>query len=143
MKDYDRALPIALLRARETTLRPFRKELEKIGLTVQQWRVIRALAAGKPLSAKALSEMCVLMPPSLSRIMKTLSEHGLIERIEDRDARRHMVQITPEGQAQFDSMSGRSSEIYQQMERAFGVTKMNQLLDLLIELREAVEDADI
>lgn len=143
MKDYDRALPITLLRAREATLRPFRKELEKIGLTVQQWRVIRALAAGKPLSATALSEMCVLMPPSLSRIMKTLSGRGLIERVEDNDARRHMVQITSEGQAKFDSMSGRSTEIYQQMESAFGAAKMNQLLDLLIELREAVEEAKI
>jgi len=143
MKDYDRALPIALLRARESTLRPFRKELEKIGLTVQQWRVIRALAAGNPLSASALSEMCVLMPPSLSRIMKALSERGLIERVEDSDARRRMVQITTEGLAKFNAMSGRSTEIYLQIENAFGAAKMNQLLDLLIELRESVEDAEI
>lgn len=143
MKDYDRALPITLLRAREATLRPFRKELEQIGLTVQQWRVIRALAAGTPLSATTLSEMCVLMPPSLSRIMKTLSERGLIERVEDSDARRHMVQITAEGQEKFGSMSGRSTEIYTRIEQAFGVEKMNQLLDLLIELRESVEGADI
>lgn len=143
MKDYDRALPITLLRAREATLRPFRKELEKIGLTVQQWRVIRALAVGTPLSASALSEMCVLMAPSLSRIMKNLTERGLIERVEDSDARRRMVQITAKGQARFDGMSGRSIEIYTQIEQAFGAEKMDQLLDLLIELREAVERAEI
>jgi len=139
MKDYDRALPIALLRAREATLRPFRKELEQIGLTVQQWRVIRALAAGEALSASALSEMCVLMPPSLSRIMKNLSERGLIERVEDKDARRRMVRITSKGQAKFDAMSGRAAEVYERIEAAFGADKMEQLLDLLIELRESVE----
>ncbi|WP_428543939.1 homoprotocatechuate degradation operon regulator HpaR [Profundibacter sp.] len=139
MKDYDRALPIALLRAREATLRPFRKELEKIGLTVQQWRVIRALAEGEALSASALSEMCVLMPPSLSRIMKNLTERGLIERVEDNDARRRMVRITAKGQAKYDAMSGQAAEVYARIEQAFGAAKMEQLLDLLVELREAVE----
>ncbi len=139
MKNYDRALPIALLRAREATLRPFRKELEQIGLTVQQWRVIRVLAEGEARSASALSEMCVLMPPSLSRILKNLSERGLIERVEDGDARRRMVQITPAGRAKYTAMAGRAAEIYQRMEAAFGPQKMDTLLDLLSELREAVE----
>ena len=139
MKNYDRALPIALLRAREATLRPFRKELEQIGLTVQQWRVIRALAEGEALSASALSEMCVLMPPSLSRIMKNLTERGLIERVEDSDARRRMVRIAAKGQEKYDAMSGRAAEVYERIELAFGATKMEQLLDLLVELREAVE----
>jgi len=139
MKNYDRALPIALLRAREATLRPFRKELEQIGLTVQQWRVIRALAEGEARSASVLSEMCVLMPPSLSRILKNLTERGLIERIEDSDARRRTVRITDAGQAKYDAMAGRAAEIYQRMETAFGADKMEVLLDLLCELREVVE----
>lgn len=139
MKNYDRALPIALLRAREATLRPFRKELEQIGLTVQQWRVIRALAEGEALTASALSERCVLMAPSLSRILKNLTERGLIERVEDNDARRRMVQITARGRDKYASMAGRAAEIYQRMEEAFGPDKMEALLDLLTELREVVE----
>ncbi len=142
MKQYDRALPIALLRAREATLRPFRKELEQIGLTVQQWRVIRALAEGAPLSASALSERCVLMPPSLSRILRNLSERGLIERVEDSDARRRTMRITEAGRARYDAMAGRAAAIYQRMERAFGKEKMETLLDLLCELREVAEKED-
>ncbi|HFQ15192.1 MAG TPA: MarR family transcriptional regulator [Rhodobacteraceae bacterium] len=139
MKNYDRALPIALLRAREATLRPFRKELEQIGLTVAQWRVVRALAEGEALSASDLSELCVLMPPSLSRIMKNLSERGLIERVESRDARRRMVQITPAGREKYAAMAGKAAEIYRRIEAAFGPDKMEALLDLLVELREVVE----
>ncbi len=142
MKNYDRALPIALLRAREATLRPFRKELEQIGLTVQQWRVIRALAEGAPLTASALSERCVLMAPSLSRILKNLTERGLIERVKDSDARRRTVQITAKGREKYQSMAGCAAEIYQQMEKAFGSDKMEQLLDLLTELREVVDKED-
>ncbi len=139
MKSYERALPIALLRAREVTLRPFRRELEKIGLTVQQWRVIRALAEGEPMSASALAELCVLMPPSLSRILKTLTERGLIERVPDDDGRRRMVRITPAGCAKYRAMAGEAAAIYAQIEAAFGAEKMEQLLDLLTELRLSVE----
>lgn len=143
MKDYDRALPIALLRAREATLRPFRKELEQIGLTVQQWRVIRTLAAGDARSAKELSEICVLMPPSLSRILKNMIDKGLIEQIKDKDARRRTVQITAAGLEKYNAMAGQAEEIYARIEAAFGKAKMEQLLDLLIEIREAVEREQI
>ena len=135
MRDYDRALPIALLRAREATLAPFRTDLDKIGLTVQQWRVIRVLAEGEPRTAGELSERCVLMPPSLSRILKMLTERGLIERVEDGDARRRRVRLTPAGKAKYNEMSGHSVAIYARLEEAFGADRMEQLLDLLIELQ--------
>ena len=139
MRDYERALPIALLRAREATLRPFRKELEQIGLTVQQWRVIRALATGQEMSASALSEICVLMAPSLSRILKNLAERGLIERVDAKDGRRHMVRITPAGLEKYEAMAGQAARIYARIEDAFGSEKMEQLLDLLVDIRVAVE----
>ncbi|WP_424940364.1 homoprotocatechuate degradation operon regulator HpaR [Aliiroseovarius sp. S253] len=134
MKKLDRALPLALLHAREATLKPFRQELDDIGLTVQQWRVIRVLAEGKACCATELADRCVLMPPSLSRILKTLTERGLIERIEDTDARRRRVQITPEGCRRYTAMSQKASGIYEDLEEKFGTEKMETLLDLLNEL---------
>ena len=139
MKAYDRALPIALLRARDATLAPFRRELDAIGLTVQQWRVIRVLADGAPRTAGELSELCVLMPPSLSRILKTLTERGLIARVEDEDARRRRVELTAAGVEKFGEMAGKSSEIYARLEAAYGTDRMEQLLDLLTSLREVAD----
>lgn len=139
MRKTDRALPIALLLAREATLRPFRAELDAIGLTVQQWRVIRVLAEGVPRTAGELSERCVLMPPSLSRILKTLAERGLIERVGADDARLRMFAITPEGMAQFDAMGPKAEAIYARFEEKLGPGKMDLLLDLLSELREVAE----
>ena len=40
-------------------------------------------------------------------------------------------------------MPGRSTEIYARIEQAFGAEKMEQLQDLLIELREMAERAEI
>lgn len=139
MKAYDRALPIALLRARDATLAPFRRELDAIGLTVQQWRVIRVLAEGAPRTAGELSELCVLMPPSLSRILKTLTSAGLIARVEDEDARRRRVELTAAGFEKYSEMAGKSAEIYARLEAAYGTERMEQLLDLLTSLR-AVAD---
>ena len=139
MKSYDRALPIALLRAREATLAPFRRELDAIGLTVQQWRVIRVLAEGAPRTAGELSELCVLMPPSLSRILKTLTERGYIARVDDDDARRRRVRLTDAGAAKYDEMAGKSAAIYDRFEAVFGTDRMEQLLDLLTDLRETAD----
>ena len=139
MKAYDRALPIALLRARDATLAPFRRELDAIGLTVQQWRVIRVLAEGDPRTAGELSELCVLMPPSLSRILKTLTERGLIARVKDQDARRRRVELTAAGFDKYGEMAGKSAEIYARLEAAFGSDRMEQLLDLLTTLRETAD----
>jgi len=139
MRELDRALPIALLHAREATLKPFRQQLDKIGLTVQQWRVIRVLAEGTPQTASGLAEKCVLMPPSLSRILKALTERGLIERVEDADARRRRVQITAKGMQAYDAHAGRAAAIYERLEAGFGGEKMELLLDLLTELRAVAQ----
>ncbi len=141
LKSLDRALPIALLHAREATLKPFRHELDQIGLTVQQWRVIRVLAEGKPCCATELAERCVLMPPSLSRILKNLTERGLIERVKDADGRRRRVKISPAGERKYQEMSVKSAKIYESLEGRFGEEKMETLLDLLTELREVAEAA--
>ncbi|MCK0143233.1 MarR family transcriptional regulator [Aliiroseovarius sp. F20344] len=141
MKKLDRALPLALLHAREATLKPFRHELDQIGLTVQQWRVIRVLAEGKACCATELAERCVLMPPSLSRILKTLTEQKLIERVEDSDARRRRVQISSVGREKYATMAGKAADIYEDLETRFGTEKMETLLDLLNELYDVAKVA--
>lgn len=142
MRGYDRALPIALLRAREATLAPFRQDLDRIGITVQQWRVIRALAEGTPRTAGELAELCVLMPPSLSRILKTLTQRGYIARVDDEDARRRRVRLTVKGREKYEGMAARSAEIYARLEDAFGTDRMEALLDLLTDLRTIAADLD-
>ncbi|HEU0223178.1 MAG TPA: homoprotocatechuate degradation operon regulator HpaR, partial [Paracoccaceae bacterium] len=57
-RPYDRALPIALLRAREATMRLFKPHITAQALTLPQWRVIRALAEAGQLDATELSDRC-------------------------------------------------------------------------------------
>lgn len=139
LRSFQRALPISLLRTREATMRRFKKHVEAYGLTLQQWRVIRALADESPLDSKTLVERCVIMAPSLTRIFRTLSAKGLIHTIKTEDGRRHSVALSQRGQDIFDEASIKSEEIYRDIEAGFGADNMADLLRLLEKLRESAE----
>lgn len=136
---YERSLTVALLRAREVTMRRFKRFSDAENLTLPQWRVIRALADGEPLDAGTLCQRCVILPPSLTRILRALSERGLITQVTSSDARRHTVALTPAGVALFDRLVVRSEGIRHRLNAAFGEARMQELLDMLNDLRVVAE----
>src|SRR5438552_16034721 len=80
MRDFSRSLPMSLLRAREAVMRQFRPSLRGHGLTEQQWRILRALAAIDAIEVTELARTAFLLGPSLSRILRDLEARHLIER---------------------------------------------------------------
>lgn len=143
---YERSLTVALLRAREVTMRRFKRFADAHDLTLPQWRVLRALADGDPLDAGTLCQRCVILPPSLTRILRALGDRGLIASVPNADARRHTVTLTPKGQALFDRLVVQSEGTRREIEDAFGPERMQVLLDLLNDLRtitEALPSPDI
>src|SRR5262245_55114576 len=71
-RDTRRALPIALLRAREAVMARFRPILAAHDVTEQQWRVIRVLGEESPLDASEVAERACVLAPSLTRIIRAL-----------------------------------------------------------------------
>lgn len=140
LRGYERSLPIALLRAREATMRKFKPHVDAHNLTLQQWRIVRALADSGPMDATALSERCVILPPSLTRIFRTLTQKGLIEQVSDRDGRRHKVALTVEGRRLYEQMAPTSEDIYRRIEESFGEEEMQLLLELLTRLRHVADE---
>jgi homoprotocatechuate degradation regulator HpaR len=136
---YERSLTVALLRAREVTMRRFKRFSDAENVTLPQWRVIRALADGEPLDAGTLCQRCVILPPSLTRILRALSERGLIAPVASSDARRHTVSLTPAGRALFDRLVVRSEGIRHRIDASFGEERMQELLDMLNDLRIVAE----
>lgn len=136
---YERSLTVALLRAREVTMRRFKRFADAHDLTLPQWRVLRALADGEPLDAGTLCQRCVILPPSLTRILRALADRGLIVQVPSTDARRHRVTITPSGQALFEELVVQSEGTRHEIDRAFGEERMQLLLDMLNDLRKVTE----
>ena len=139
---YDQSLTIALLRARDAVTALFREHVSAAGLTLQQWRVIRALAGGHELDTTTLSDRCVILPPPLSRILRFLATEQLVENVPTSDRRQRVVRLTEKGQALFDRTWVTSQEKYAAIEAAFGTDATRQLVDTLNRLRASLQPPD-
>lgn len=134
-RDTRRSLPIALLRAREAVMARFRPVLAAHDVTEQQWRVIRVLAEESPLDASDVAVRACVLAPSLTRIVKTLEDRGLITRERDTvDARRVLLAIDPAGMALIGEVAPESGAIYAEIEARYGAENLTRLLDMLDEL---------
>lgn len=111
--------------------------LHEHALTEQQWRVLRVLMEQEEISVTALAREAVILPPSLSRILRGLVDKGLVKRRAQRaDQRRALVMITTKGRKLFDSVAPSSLRIYAELEALLGKKRLEELTRLLV----AVED---
>ena len=136
---YDDSLTIALLRARDAVTAQFRDHVGAAGLTLQQWRVIRALAGGTALDTTTLAKRCVILAPSLTRILRHLGDAGLVETVPSRDGRQRVIRLTPAGETLFIDIWQVSQQKYAAIEDAFGKDELRDLVVSLNRLRASLE----
>lgn len=132
MREFSRSLPMSLLRAREAVMRQFRPSLRRHGLTEQQWRILRALAAIDAIEVTELARTAFLLGPSLSRILRDLEARRLIERqTAQADLRRGLVSISEKGLRLIEVVAPSSEAIYAAITRRYGARKLAELQDML------------
>lgn len=141
MKNIRPSLTLALLEAREALMTHFRPELNEMGLTEQQWRIIRTLEQYQELDSTTLAEKACILKPSLTGIINRMLETGLIvRRRSDTDQRFSFISLSEEGQKIFAQMRGRMESRYQNIQDRFGEEKMQQLMELLKEIQSLKQD---
>ena len=92
-RDTRRALPMALLRAREAVMARYRPMLAAHDINEQQWRVLRVLDEGGQMDAAEVAARAAILAPSLTRMIRAMTDRGLITRRKDRaDGRRVLLQ---------------------------------------------------
>lgn len=137
LRPLDSALPFALLRARETVMTQFRPFLARRGCTEQQWRVLRVLYEAGELDPTEIANRSVILTPSMTRILKTLEERGMvIRKPHPTDRRRFLVQMTQDARLLVEESIPDSNAAYAEIERLFGKDKLKRLLTLLNEFSE-------
>ncbi|MBK0325684.1 homoprotocatechuate degradation operon regulator HpaR [Rhodobacteraceae bacterium F11138] len=130
-----RSLPIALLRARERVMCPIRDMLSGVGITEQQWRVLRVLDEEGPMEPTRISEQACLLLPSLTRILQKLEDKKLINRRKDQDdKRKQIVRITEQGAELIEAHLKTSLAMLELVREQIGSDRYELLLDLLNEL---------
>src|SRR5437762_2770936 len=139
MREFSRSLPMSLLRAREAVMRQFRPSLRQHGLTEQQWRILRALAAVETIEVTELARVAFLLGPSLSRILRDLEARHLIERkVAKADLRRAMVSISAKGLKLIAAVAPTSETIYAEITKRYGARKLTELQDMLTALESSL-----
>jgi homoprotocatechuate degradation regulator HpaR len=141
LRDFQHSLPMELLKAREAAMLRFRPMLRRHGLTEQQWRVIRALAAHNKIDASELARKSFLLAPSLTRILQHLEGENLVQRsAHAKDQRRSVFKLTRKGQRIFERIGPDTESLYAGIEQTFGADKLEALYTLLAEFYTSLAD---
>ncbi|SSY79777.1 homoprotocatechuate degradation operon regulator HpaR [Alysiella crassa] len=131
---------IALVQARDGVLNYFRPALSSAGLTEQQWRILRLLAANGTMDFQDLSEQTSILRPSLTGVLTRLEQMGLLMRLKPAsDQRRVFINLTEKGVKQYDQIAAQMEAAYAALERDFGSNKLQKLNTLLRELSKLGE----
>ncbi len=130
--ETSKALPIAMLRAREALMVSFRPILAKHGFTEQQWRVLRVLGEkGSSDAGQVAFDACILAP-SLSRIIGKLEKEKFISRFVDKkDGRRVNLALTSLGEEILKKIVPDMDVVYKAIQKRYGDEKLSNLLELL------------
>lgn len=141
LPEFDRSLPMSLLRAREAVMSKFIPSLKEHGLSPQQWRAIRSLEQEDGIEISELSKRCYLLKPSMSRIVQNLETRKLIERRSvASDQRRTALYLTSLGHDLVKQVAPKSEERYQFISQQFGNGKLELLQELLEDLVNAINE---
>ena len=143
LRSFDESLPMALMRAREAVMRRFRPVLSEHDVTEQQWRVLRALAdADGALTVGDLADHTFLLGPSLSRMLVTLDERGLITRSTDQgDGRRSKITISSSGRSLVRAIAPHSETVYEDISSQLGAAELDHLYELLRRTADLTESS--
>lgn len=129
------SMNISLIQAREALMTQFRPILHNVGLTDQQWRIIRLLAENGTLDFQDLANQACILRPSLTGILTRLEKARLLVRLKpSNDHRRVYLKLTGEGEALYESLGEEVDKCYDRIETVFSKEKMMQLQTLLSEL---------
>lgn len=124
---------MAMLKAREAVMARFRPMLRDHDLTEQQWRVLRALSDAKSaLRSSEIAELTYLSLPSLSRLLKTLEQRGVVDRaVHADDLRAAQISLSPTGRTLVARVAPLSEQIYSGIAGAIGADDLERLYQLL------------
>lgn len=137
---YRQSLGAVLLEAHEAAMMPIRPVLRAHDITEAQWRVLRVMGDQEEIDAARLAEAALLHPPSVSRILREMTERKLIVRRTDPvDGRRAILVLSPDGRKIADGIASLAIQVIDAYGRCYGVERLASLRRELAAFSAAVD----
>ncbi|WP_045856932.1 homoprotocatechuate degradation operon regulator HpaR [Teredinibacter purpureus] len=125
-------LSLLLLKARENSVSYVRPILAEVGLTEQQWRVIRTLKRDGEMNAQDLAGESCILSPSLSRILNRLeNEKVILKKVDSKDQRALNIKLSAKGSRLHDRVAPKIEKQYKVLTQAVGKDTVSKLIVLL------------
>ena len=135
MTQRRQSLTIHLLRVREKIRKDFLPVLAEFKLSNQQWRILRLLYDNGVAGVSQIAEECVLMQPSVVKMVPRMESQGLVRRQKvEGDRRRTDVAITDKGRALVEQILPYLDKRYEQLEKRLGAELLDRLCAVLDEV---------
>ena len=129
MKNFGSSLPMMLYRTLDTVMPRFRAVFREVGLTEQQWRILRVLWERGEVSARELADQALIPPQSLVGVVKRLEKRNLVvRRPNDVDRRGVLVRTTADGEELKDLVTPRVDAVYRELQMSLDPDDWAQLL---------------
>ncbi len=111
-------------------------DLEREGVTVEQWRVLEELSQREGLSMSEIASLAMLPAPTLTKIVDRLVAENLVHRRSDPyDRRRVLVLLTPRGRTVRSRLDHVMQRHESSLEAVLGRSGLEQLTELLARLK--------
>jgi DNA-binding MarR family transcriptional regulator len=89
-----------LARASHVVSTEFHSRLRARGVSVPVWRVLATLSGGPGETVSTLANACLLLQPTMTKVLDRMARDGLVQRRQDSDDRRLVrIVLTPRGEA--------------------------------------------
>jgi DNA-binding MarR family transcriptional regulator len=137
-------LPVLLRRAWYGLNQTFRQRIAHLGMTPDQFSIMRWLSEGDPqgLTQRALTDLMASDPNTITSTLSRMEKAGLIARVpHERDRRAHRVRLEPAGRRAFEKARTVAMELQDQVLQVLPASRRAKFLEDLETIAEACSTA--
>ena len=98
-----RRLPLLLRRAWYGLNRAFRRRIAHLGITPDQFTVMRTLLESEGITQRELTQLMTSDPNTVASLLERMEKAGLVERqTHEKDRRAHRIRLKPSGKRKYE-----------------------------------------
>ncbi|MBI3853400.1 MAG: winged helix-turn-helix transcriptional regulator [Verrucomicrobia bacterium] len=99
-----RRLPLLLRRAWYGLNQAFRRRIAHIGVTPDQFTVMRTLLENEGVTQRELTQLMTSDPNTVASLLERMEKAGLVERhLHEKDRRAHRIHLKPSGKRKYEA----------------------------------------